>query len=172
MMYDEFSGDFDWRAMRHRARFEMMANARAKRGDIKPLILQVLLDKPMHGYEIMSELENRSQGRWRPSPGSIYPMLQLLVDQGSVSCVDEDGKKTYSLTEAGREEAKKADVKKPWEHDADKHEKFFALREVGMDIFQELRKIAHEGNDEDIERVRTILERTRDELRAIRKAQT
>jgi DNA-binding PadR family transcriptional regulator len=76
-----------------------------RRGDIRLLLLGALLDGPAHGYELMSRLETRSNGAWRPSPGSVYPTLQLLEEQGLVTGHDESGKRVFELTDPGRTEA-------------------------------------------------------------------
>ena len=77
---------------------------RARRGDIRSAILALLAERPMHGYEIIGELSERTEGLWRPSPGSIYPTLQLLEDEGLVTAQSEEGggKRRYSLTDDGR----------------------------------------------------------------------
>ena len=72
------------------------------RGDLKYVILRLLKDKPMHGYEVMRALEDESGGWYRASAGSVYPTLQMLEDQGLVSSHDDAGKKVYTLTDAGR----------------------------------------------------------------------
>jgi DNA-binding PadR family transcriptional regulator len=77
---------------------------RARRGDVRTGLLSLLVDKPMHGYDLIRELEQRSGGMWRPSPGSIYPTLQLLEDEGLVTGQEQDGKRVYSITDAGRAE--------------------------------------------------------------------
>lgn len=79
--------------------------ARAKRGDVRAAILLALAGEPMHGYQIMQQLEQRSGGAWRPSPGSVYPTLQLLEDQGLIKGEEAEGKRVFSLTEAGAAEA-------------------------------------------------------------------
>jgi len=79
--------------------------ARAKRGDVRAAILLALSDEPMHGYQIMQQLEQRSGGAWRPSPGSVYPTLQLLEDQGLIKGEEAEGKRVFSLTESGAAEA-------------------------------------------------------------------
>jgi DNA-binding PadR family transcriptional regulator len=56
----------------------------------------------MHGYQVIQDLESRTQGRWRPSAGSVYPTLQLLEDEGLLTSAEVDGRRTYSLTDAGR----------------------------------------------------------------------
>ena len=63
-----------------------------------------LLEKPMHGYEMITEVEDRTGGAWRPSAGSIYPTLQLLEDEGLIEGTEAEGKRRFELTEAGREE--------------------------------------------------------------------
>jgi len=71
------------------------------RGDLKYVILDLLKDKPSHGYEIIRALEERSHGFYSPSAGSVYPTLQLLEDMGYVSSTEQDGKKIYSITDEG-----------------------------------------------------------------------
>jgi DNA-binding PadR family transcriptional regulator len=70
-------------------------------GDMKYVILKLLKDKPRHGYEVMKELEEQTRGCYKPSPGTVYPTLQWLEDEGLVQCEEKDGKKIYSITEAG-----------------------------------------------------------------------
>jgi DNA-binding PadR family transcriptional regulator len=91
-----------------------------RRGEIRPLILGALEKKPMHGYEVIQELEAQSEGRWRPSAGSVYPTLQLLADEGLVTSEEVDGRRTYTLTDAGRSaasEAAKASPRGRWAAD-------------------------------------------------------
>jgi DNA-binding PadR family transcriptional regulator len=71
-----------------------------RRGDMKFLLLEVVKDGPRHGYEMISELENRFRG-YRPSPGSVYPTLQMLEEGGFVTNQEVDGKKVYTITDAG-----------------------------------------------------------------------
>jgi DNA-binding PadR family transcriptional regulator len=79
-----------------------------RRGDIRPLILGALRREPMHGYQVIQELEALSGGRWRPSAGSVYPTLQQLEDEGLVRSAEVDGRRVYSLTDEGREAAAEA----------------------------------------------------------------
>ena len=74
---------------------------RAGRGDIRAAVLLLLAEQPMHGYQLIQEIGERSDGRWRPSPGAIYPALALLEDEGLVVITAEGGRKLASLTEAG-----------------------------------------------------------------------
>ncbi len=70
-------------------------------GDMKYVILKLLKERPMHGYEVMKELEQQTHGCYKPSPGTVYPTLQWLEDEGLVRCEEQEGKKVYSITEAG-----------------------------------------------------------------------
>ncbi len=71
-------------------------------GDMKYVILKLLKDKPMHGYEVMKALEERTHGCYKPSPGTVYPTLQWLEDEGLVTGRDVEGKKVYEITDAGQ----------------------------------------------------------------------
>lgn len=77
--------------------------ARARRGDIKYFILEALAERPMHGYDVMRVLEERHGGAYRPSPGSVYPTLQMLEDGGFVTSEQAEGKRVYTITDAGRQ---------------------------------------------------------------------
>jgi DNA-binding PadR family transcriptional regulator len=91
---------------------------RARRGDVRTGLLSLLADKPMHGYDLIRELEQRSGGMWHPSPGSIYPTLQLFEDEGLVTGQEQDGKRVYSITDAGRAELQERRERgdgSPWE---------------------------------------------------------
>ena len=76
-----------------------------RRGNVRFAILSALQDTPMHGYQVIQELERRTDGRWRPSAGSIYPTLQLLEDEGLVTSEELEGRRTYTLTDDGRRTA-------------------------------------------------------------------
>ena len=77
---------------------------RGRRGDVRAAILVLLAERPMHGYEMIQEIAERSQDLWRPSPGSVYPTLQLLVDEGLIVGEETEGsKKLFTLTDAGKE---------------------------------------------------------------------
>ncbi len=72
-------------------------------GDMKYVILRLLQDKPMHGYEVMKALEEQTQGCYKPSPGTVYPTLQWLEDEGLVRARDVEGKKVYEITDEGKQ---------------------------------------------------------------------
>src|SRR5687767_13130902 len=73
-----------------------------RRGSIRTAILAVLLDGAGHGYELIHRLEEKTDRAWRHSPGSVYPTIQQLEDEGLVSAVERDGKRVYEITDAGR----------------------------------------------------------------------
>lgn len=88
---------------------------RSRRGDVRAAILTLLLDRPMHGYEMIQEINERSRQMWKPSPGSVYPTLQLLVDEGLLVATEAGGsKKLFELTEEGRAAAEKIETA-PWD---------------------------------------------------------
>jgi DNA-binding PadR family transcriptional regulator len=94
---------------------------RKRRGDVRLALLLLLQESARNGYQLMQEIEERSGGRWRPSPGSVYPTLQQLEDQGLIRAVEQEGTKLYELTDAGREhlgEHSEAGTA-PWEADED-----------------------------------------------------
>jgi len=87
---------------------------RGARQNVRPAILALLVERPMHGYEMIQELDARTNGIWRPSPGSVYPTLQLLEDEGLIEATAEGGRKSYQLTADGRPEAETAAQNPPW----------------------------------------------------------
>ena len=75
---------------------------RMRRGDVRAAILLLVEEEPRNGYQVMQEIEARSEGAWRPSPGSVYPAFQLLADEGLVRSESRDGGNLFELTDAGR----------------------------------------------------------------------
>jgi DNA-binding PadR family transcriptional regulator len=88
---------------------------RRGRGNVRAAILALLAERPMHGYEMIQELESRTGGVWRPSPGSIYPTLQLLEDENLVTVEEVEGRRRFALTETGRAAAERHAGRAPWE---------------------------------------------------------
>jgi DNA-binding PadR family transcriptional regulator len=86
-------------------RHDHWSGGRVRKGDVRGLLLAALSQGDAHGYELMRRLEEQAGGRWRPSPGSVYPLLQLLEDEGLVRGRDENGRKVYELTDEGRAQA-------------------------------------------------------------------
>ena len=96
----------------HRGR----GRGRRGRGDVRAAILALLAERPMHGYEMIQELEARTGGVWRPSPGSVYQTLQLLEDEGLIAGEEAEGRRRFTLTDAGRAEAERqGQGQAPWE---------------------------------------------------------
>jgi len=87
---------------------------RTRRGNVRAALLALLDERAMHGYEMIQELDERTGGVWRPSPGSVYPTLQMLEDEGLVTSQEEGGKRLFSLTDTGREQAA-AQTTAPWD---------------------------------------------------------
>jgi len=165
MFAHEFGNDTfnDLRNFRHHG------GGRMGRGTMEPLILRVLLDKPMHGYEIISTLEEQSHGFWRPSPGSIYPTLQLLEEKGHVTVDEQSGKKVYALTTEGKREAQKTDkVNEHWTNSWQSKKQSFKdirwLRESLGSIMRDIRTITHSGTDIQRKHMEEIIENLRQEL--------
>jgi DNA-binding PadR family transcriptional regulator len=90
---------------------------RARRGDVRSALLVLLDEQPRNGYQLIQEIEQRSEGMWRPSPGSVYPALQQLEDEGLVRADETEGRRTYALTDEGRRyvEDNRDDLGEPWE---------------------------------------------------------
>jgi DNA-binding PadR family transcriptional regulator len=137
---------------------------RAGRGDIRAAILALLAEEPMHGYQIIQELAERTGGVWRPSPGSVYPTLQQLEDEELVrETASESGKRVYELTDAGREQA--AAAPSPWTAVAGESEQeLVALRDLAHQVLAATRQVAHAGTTAQIEAAQTVL---RDARRAL-----
>lgn len=132
---------------------------RVRRGEIRPLILALLVRQPMHGYEIIQRLEAQSDGRWRPSAGSVYPTLQQLADEGLVTSEEIDGRRTYTLTELGRQAAADAPAPPRWRDlDADGHDD---LRKRGMQLIQAVMQVQQVGSPHAREETDRILAEAR-----------
>lgn len=143
---------------------------RAGRGMVEPAILSVLTDKPMHGYEVISTLEEKSHGMWRPSAGSIYPTLQLMEEKGLVKSQEIDGKKVYTLTDAGKaahdENAKNRD--EMWEERMAHMNEFKQAREEFGPIMGALRMIMRKGTTEQKEAALATIREFRTAVEAIK----
>jgi DNA-binding PadR family transcriptional regulator len=138
---------------------------RARRGDVRASILALLKDRPMHGYEMIQEIAERSGGAWRPSPGSVYPTLQMLEDEGLISSASEGGKKLFTLTDTGRTEAG-AGPDAPWE-DADRGVDWDALnevRKVGGGLVEAFRQVWVTGTPEQRDKALGVVNDARKKL--------
>ena len=90
---------------------------RGRRGDVRAAVLLILAESPMHGYELIQQIVAKSEGAWKPSPGSIYPALSQLEDEGLVLIEKVDGRKTARLTETGRTfvDEHREELGSPWD---------------------------------------------------------
>ena len=87
---------------------------RARRGDVRQAVLALLAEEPLNGYQMIQKLAEHTEGGWKPSPGAIYPALAQLEDEGLIEQFDNEGTKSYRLTDAGRTAS--ADInEKPWD---------------------------------------------------------
>jgi DNA-binding PadR family transcriptional regulator len=144
-----------------------MGGQKAGRGDVRAAILALLREGPRNGYQIMSEIEERSGGAWRPSPGAVYPALSQLADEGLIAGEESAGRRTFSLTQAGREyvEQNPDMARGAWESTAQQEAwqvpgLFAEAARLGGGIVQ----IAHAGTPEQIHAAERLLEQTRREL--------
>ena len=140
---------------------------RARRGNVRNAVLILLNEKPMHGYEIIKEIATRSGGWWRPSPGSVYPTLQLLADEGLIvtGATDDSGKRLYSITEEGKAETAKFDKTPPWEQAADDVDAGdVALREALMSLMDAARQVANVAGPDLKTKATKLITDTRREL--------
>ena len=141
---------------------------RMNRGDVRTAVLTLLLERPMHGYQIIQLIEERSGGSWKPSAGSVYPTLQLLADEGLVSAQESNGRKTYSLTEAGRAAAGEAGEKSaPWEGTSRDHSRVTALPKAGVELAQAAAQVGRSGSPEQVQQAVEILDDARRKLYAL-----
>ncbi|MFI1972420.1 PadR family transcriptional regulator [Streptomyces cinnamoneus] len=138
---------------------------RARRGDVRASILALLKDRPMHGYEMIREIAERSGGAWKPSPGSVYPTLQLLEDEGLIASESEGGKKLFTLTESGRAEAD-AGPATPWE-DVGRGVDWEAMQEIrqaGFGLMEAFGQVWKTGSAEQREKALAVINETRKKL--------
>ncbi|MGW3228970.1 PadR family transcriptional regulator [Kitasatospora sp. NPDC001095] len=138
---------------------------RARRGDVRASLLALLKERPMHGYEMIAEITERTGGAWRPSPGSIYPNLQLLEEEGLITAEEVGGKRLVSLTEAGRAEAD-AGPAEPWA-EAGREVDWEAVQEVGQALAavdQAIRQVMTTGTEAQRAKGLTVLTEARKKL--------
>ncbi|HEV2944168.1 MAG TPA: helix-turn-helix transcriptional regulator [Solirubrobacteraceae bacterium] len=140
---------------------------KARRGDIRTAALLLLNEEPRNGYEIMQEVEERSDGVWRPSPGSVYPALAQLEDEGLIRSQELDGRKLFALTDEGRAFVQERGTEKPapWEQMSgdvsnQAHELGKLMREVASAFVQVMKT----GSEAQMGEARKILVAARKDL--------
>jgi DNA-binding PadR family transcriptional regulator len=137
-----------------------------RRGDVRSALLIALLDGPGHGYELIQALESKTGGRWKPSPGSVYPTLQMLADEGLVTSTERDGKRVFELTEAGRAHAEErvAADGYPWDAMDRGRGENAQLRVAMRDLHLAAKQVGFTGSPEAVERATEIVTQARKEL--------
>jgi DNA-binding PadR family transcriptional regulator len=142
---------------------------RMGRGDVRTAVLALLAEKPMHGYQIIQEIGERSGGSWKPSPGSVYPTLQLLTDEGLISATESNGRKTYTLTDEGTTAAAaSAEQSAPWEAQGGRDGmKTGALPKAGIDLAHATAQVARTGSPQQVDEAVEVLNDARRKLYAI-----
>ena len=141
---------------------------RGSRPNVRPAVLALLLERPMHGYEIIQELDARTNGIWRPSPGSVYPTLQLLEDEGLIEPEADGSRKSYRLTDVGRPEAETAAQNPPWSTIGDDTmSQVQDFRDAAVGIMGALRQVGFSGSAEQRQRALEVLNETKRKLYAI-----
>ena len=137
---------------------------RRSRGDVRAAILLLLDEQPRNGYGLMQEVEQRSSGAWRPSPGSIYPALAQLEDEGLIEPSDAEQGKAFALTEAGRAHVAehRANLGVPWEAATEgMPDGLHELRRAGGQLGMASMQVAQTGDPQLIAGARQVLEDAR-----------
>jgi DNA-binding PadR family transcriptional regulator len=184
---DDHDQDFDMNSHRHKRKhfankmrgrgpfghdFGEGGRKRHRRGDIKFALLELIKEQPRHGYELIKVLEERYGGFYRPSPGTIYPTLQLLEDEGNLTSETVDGKRTYKITaagetlleqhkqEIGNERAGKRGFEPNWEMRSD-------LRHSAMALLETLMQAGRYGSPEQVKAVQELLNKANQDVHQI-----
>lgn len=122
----------------------------------------------MHGYEMIKELSSRTDGMWIPSPGSVYPTLQLLEEESLITSEEAGGRKRFTLAEAGRQEAEAAAANPPWNEFSDETmSNGRDTREAIGGVINALRQIGCEGTPDQWQRAMALLNETKRKLYGI-----
>jgi DNA-binding PadR family transcriptional regulator len=144
-----------WGPHRHR---------RARRGDVRLALLRLLAEEPRNGYQLMQAIEERSEGVWRPSPGSVYPTLAQLEDEELIRSAEIEGARRFEITDAGREHSEqRADEPAPWEPAAaeDADDPLSELAPLVIQIGKATFQVASVGDRIQRDRARALLADTR-----------
>jgi DNA-binding PadR family transcriptional regulator len=149
---------------------------RRRRGDIKYVLLELLAEQPRHGYDLMKELERRHGEFQRISPGSVYPTLQMLEDEGHLTSETIDGKRVYTITDSGRAQLTERQRRQPgerfgppWSHVGGPGggPELDSLRRSGIALSESAMQVARHGTPEQIRAAAALLDSTRREIYAI-----
>ena len=140
---------------------------KARRGDIRTAALLLLAEEPRNGYQIMQEVEERSDGAWRPSPGSVYPALQQLEDEGLIRSEEIDGRKLFALTDAGRAHVQERgdDKPAPWEQmSGDVSDQVTELGKLMREVAFAFTQVIRTGSEAQMVEARKVLATARRDL--------
>src|SRR5579884_3387538 len=132
---------------------------RRRRGQIRSALLRLLSEEPRNGYQLMQAIEELSDGRWSPSPGSVYPALSQLEDEGLIRPAERDGTKVFELTDAGAEQvAELKDTPAPWEQeDSEEADSRRELWSLVPQLILAVKQVQHAGDERQLEQARAVL---------------
>ncbi len=139
---------------------------RASRGDVRSAVLLLLEEQPRHGYDIITELVERSEGRWQPSPGSVYPVLKRLAEDGLVAATSEGERRVFELTAAGRRyvDEHRDELGEPWADVGGFPESTLELVDAARQAATALWQVAQTGDPDQIAAATEVLQETRRRL--------
>jgi DNA-binding PadR family transcriptional regulator len=141
---------------------------RRRRGDVRLALVMLLgVDGPRNGYQLMQGLEERSDGRWRPSPGSVYPALAQLEDEGLIRSAEVEGEsgRTFELTDEGRKYVdERGDQQAPWEPQGEGDDARAALRQAVVTTIKAARQVGMDGDAEQIAKVTELFNNARRDI--------
>lgn len=140
---------------------------RTPRGDIKYILLTLIAEEPRYGYQLIKELENRYGGFYRPSPGSVYPTLQLLEEGGYLNSEQLEGKRVYTITERGRELLASRDTPVEIADRGERSQQLKDLKEAITQLSSAVMQVARSNDTDRSSRVREILNRAKREIYSI-----
>jgi DNA-binding PadR family transcriptional regulator len=136
---------------------------RKRRGDVRLAVLMLLAEEPRNGYQLMQTIQERSSGRWRPSPGSVYPTLAQLEDEGLIRATERDGTRLFEITDSGREYLEqRGEQAPPWDAGDDPDARSAdELRSLLVQVAKAASEVDHVGDDQQTARARQVLTDTR-----------
>jgi DNA-binding PadR family transcriptional regulator len=158
-------GPFGWPSPRPGGPFGR--GRKARRGDIRTAALLLLAEEPRNGYQIMQEVEQRSEGVWRPSPGSVYPALQQLEDEGLIRSEETEGRKLFHLTDSGRAKVQQREegAPAPWEAMSNDYgESAHDLGHAAKALMVAFVQVMKTGDEKQLEQARIVLRNARRDL--------
>jgi DNA-binding PadR family transcriptional regulator len=144
--------------------FPFFRGPRARRGDVRAAILALLQEQPRNGYQIMQELEQRSGGAWRPSPGSVYPALQQLEDEGLVRVEEQAAGRVFALTPRGQAYVAehRDEVTEPWKAvSSAAGADFLGMMKLVRQLAAAALQVSHAGTPEQVEEASKVLREAR-----------